>query len=64
MIDGRDDCDYTQELISQLSETDRERLFAEHDIADSMFRSRGPFGVSGEELERAFVEAGLEPEAA
>ena len=60
LIDGQDDCDYTQILISQLTETDRERLFAEQDIADTLFRERGSRNVTDEDLEIAFGEAGLE----
>ena len=54
LIDGRDDCDYTQELISQLSEKDKEKLFAEQDIADALFREKSSRNVSDEDLERAF----------
>lgn len=63
LANGLDDCDYTQEIISHLSESDKRKLFAEQDIADALFRKKGSRNVTGDDLERAFIEAGLEQEA-
>lgn len=60
LIDDRDDCDYTQEIISDLSEADRKRLFAEQGIADALIRKNGSQNVTDEDLEHAFMAAGLE----
>ena len=64
MIAGRDDCNYIEQLFDALSPNDRARFRKEVEYAEELVRERGVGVILDEdELERAFVEAGLEPDA-
>ena len=64
IIAGRDDCDYTEQLLDTLNSKDRARFWEEVEYAEELVRERGVGVILAEdELERAFVEVGLEPAA-
>ena len=62
LVAGRDDCDYTIRLVSELDPSEQERFWSEVELAESLAKEHGAdILLNDASLECAFVEAGLEP---